>query len=435
MQEHAPLLTREESSSPWQDWQDQFHALADRLAPRFARTEAREVARSYLEALLSPVERKNGWQMAESLGMPTPYSLQHLLGRARWQADEVRDDLQQFVQEQLGEEDGVFVVDETGFVKKGNQSAGVGRQYSGTAGRIENCQIGVFLGYASRKGTALIDRRLYLPQEWIEDKERRKKAGIPQETERVTKPKLAKAMLEHAFAAGMPGQWVTGDSVYGNDRSLQFWLQEQRKSHVLAVTGQEMVYIGFESFRIKELLQAVREVPEDTWQILSSGKGAKGERLYAWFWQEINCLFSPEWKRWVLVRRSLAPVKDPAQGPELTAYIAFAPSDTPLSKLVAVAGSRWSIECCFEMAKGEVGLDQYEVRSWVGWYRHVTLSMVALAFLSALRASEQEPQEQGRESGEGKKGAARLLATRPPLPPLLRDSMSPFKKRRGLLSV
>lgn len=386
------------------DWQQQFDNLTQRIGRLLPRVEVRQQAKEYLQALLSPIERKNGWQVAEGLGHQTPYKVQHLLGRSRWEADLLRDELQRYVREHLGEEHGVLILDETGFLKKGNKSAGVARQYSGTAGRIENCQIGVFLAYVSSKGHALIDRALYLPKEWTDDKERCRQAGIPDAVAFTTKPKMARQMLERAFANGTAAGWVTADSVYGNDRSLQLWLQERQQAHVLAVTGQEMVCIGWEGFRVKSLVETI---PEDAWQTISCGSGAKGERLFEWAWQEVNHAHGAAWKAWLLVRRSLC---DPQ---ERTAFRAFAPADTPLEVLVRVAGRRWSIECCFEQAKGEVGLAQYEVRSWVSWHRHVTLSMAALAFLSVVR------------NAEAKKGMT--------FPRKGTGSLGRFKQARGLL--
>lgn len=385
-------------------WTAQLETLVERIAPHFARVEARTQALGYLHGLLSSVERKNGWQLAEQLGHATPYRVQHLLGRAVWEEDAVRTGLQRYVVEHLGDPDGVLVVDETGFLKKGDKSAGVARQYSGTAGRIENCQIGVFLTYATDKGYTFLDRQLYLPKDWAEDAERRKQAGIPDEIAFTTKPKIARQMLQRAFDAGVPALWVTGDAVYGNDRSLQLWLQERGKAHVLAVSGQEMVTVGYEFHRVKHLLT---QVPDDAWHILSAGAGSKGERLYAWAKLPLNHAHGEDWERWLIVRKSLA---DPS---ELTPYIAFAPAGTPLSKLVTVAGTRWTIECCFESAKGDVGLDEYEVRSWHGWHRHITLCMLAHAFLTVLRSQQTD--------SDLKKGQ-----TRP------RKSLREFKQSRGL---
>jgi SRSO17 transposase len=380
-------------------WTQQFDKLAERIAPRFARTEAREQAKGYLQGLLSRVERKNGWQLAEALGQSHPYGIQHLLGRAVWDADALRDDLVAYVIEHLGDPEGVLIIDESGFLKKGDKSCGVARQYSGTAGRIENSQIGVFLSYATSKGHTFLDRALYLPKEWTDDQARCEAAKVPETVAFTTKPKIAKAMLDHAFSAGVPCRWVTGDAVYGNDRSLQFWLQEQGVAHVLAVSGQEMVTIGWKQHRVKDLLPTV---PEDAWQIHSCGQGSKGERLYAWARLPINHGQGSLWGRWLLVRKSLSDPK------ELTGYIAFAPADTPLPTLVRVAGTRWSIECCFESAKGEVGLDEYEVRSWHGWHRHMTLCMLAHAFLSVQRAQEGDTLKKGLNLLPGRQATGSL---------------------------
>jgi SRSO17 transposase len=297
-----------------------------------------------------------------------------------------------------------LVVDETGFLKKGDKSCGVARQYSGTAGRVENCQIGVFLGYAAPKGHAFLDRHLYLHQDWTNNPGRCRAAEVPKEVTFATKPKIARAMLERAFAAGVPCRWVTGDAVYGNDRSLRIWLEEQGKSYVMAVSGQERVWIGFQFYRVKSLLQ---QIPEAAWHRLSAGEGAKGPRLYDWAYVRVNSVSPEGWERGMLVRRSLC---DPT---EKTAYLTYAPSQTPLCTLVRVAGTRWTIECCLQEAKGEVGLDQYEVRSWHGWYRHITLAMLAQAYLAVTRLQgEDSPLKGGRSEP--------------------RNSLRHFKSRRGL---
>ncbi len=350
-----------------QRWADQLNSLIHRLAPRFARLEARQRLAAYLRGLLSPVERKNGWQLAEQAGYATPYGLQHCLDRAVWNADLVRDDLRSYVLEHLGDPDAVLVVDETGFLKKGVKSCGVARQDSGTAGRIENCQIGVFPGYAAPKGHAFLDRHLYLPQDWTNAPDRCRAAEVPEDLPFATKPKIARAMLARALGANVPCGWVTGDAVYGNDRSLRSWLEEQGKSYVMAVCGQESVWIGFQQYRVKTLLS---QVPEQAWHRLSAGEGAKGPRLYDWAYVRVNSLSPEGWERGMLVRRSLA---DPG---EKTAYITYAPSETPLSTLVRVARTRWSIECCLQEAKGEVGLESMKcvpgtvgigTSRWRGW--------------------------------------------------------------------
>jgi SRSO17 transposase len=380
-----------------------------RLAPYFERAEPRQRALAYVRGLLSPAERKNSWQVAEVSGDATPYGVQHLLRRALWDPDAVRDELRCYIVQHLGDPEAVLVLDETGFLKKGRHSAGVARQYSGTAGRVENCQIGVFLGYASRLGHALLDRELYLPKEWAEDRERCRRAGIPDERRFATKPQLARQMLARAFAAGVPAKWVTGDSVYGDDRRLRMWLEAQPHAYVLAVSGREYVWVGWQQRRVKTILAAL---PDDGWTRLSAGDGAKGPRWYDWRWLPLADPMDPRWRRWRLVRRT---VSDPT---ELRAYVVFGPQETTLAEVARVAGTRWVIEQLFEAAKGEVGLDHYEVRSWTGWYRHSTLALWALALLTILRA-----------------GAIAVEAFKKSLPlPPEESSLASFKARRGLAS-
>ena len=348
-----------------------------RLAPYFERSEPRQRALTYLRGLLSPAERKNSWQLAEMSGDATPYGFQHLLRRALWDPEAVRDELGTYIMQHLGDPNAVLVIDETGFLKKGDHSAGVARQYSGTAGRIESCQIGVFVAYASRLGHALLDRELYLPKEWTDDRARCRQAGIPDARGFATKPQLARRMLARAFTAGVPAQWVTGDSVYGDDRRLRMWLESRPQAYVLAVSGKEYVWLDWQQRQVKRLLAAL---PEDGWARLSAGDGAKGPRWYDWRWLPLADPMEPAWRRWLLVRRS---VTDPT---DLTAYVVFAPQEAVLAEVVRAAGSRWTVESGFEAAKGEVGLDHYEVRSWTGWYRHITLAIWALALLAVLRA-------------------------------------------------
>jgi SRSO17 transposase len=348
------------------------------LGPYFPRSDARRRAWAYVRGLLSPVERKNGWQVAEVNGDATPYGVQHLLGRAQWDADAVRDALRPYLLAHLGDPWAVLVLDETGFLKKGQQSAGVARPYSGTAGRVENCQIGVFLAYASPRGQALLDRELYLPKEWTNAPARCAGARIPGGRPFATKPQLARQRLERAFQAGVTAVWVTGDSVYGDDRRLRVWLESQNQAYVLAVSGKEYVWLGWQQRQVKTILAAL---PAEGWRRLSAGAGAKGRRLYDWCWLPLADPMQPPWRRWLLVRRSLG---DPT---DLTAYVVFAPHDTPMEPVVQAAGSRWTIESCFEAAKGEVGLDHDEVRRWTGWYRHITLAMWAYALLTVLRAA------------------------------------------------
>jgi SRSO17 transposase len=380
-----------------------------RLAPYFERAEPRQRAMAYVRGLLSPAERKNSWQLAEVSGDTTPYALQHLLRRALWDPEAVRDELRRYVLQHLGDSEAVLVLDETGFLKKGRHSAGVARQYSGTAGRIENCQIGVFLGYASQLGHSLLDRELYLPQEWTDDRNRCRPAGIPEDKRFATKPQLARQMLQRVFATGVPAKWVTGDSVYGDDRRLRLWLEAQPQAYVLAVSGKEYVWLDWQQRQVKTILVAL---PEEGWTRLSAGDGTKGPRWYDWRWLPLADPLDPSWRRWLLVRRR---VSDPT---ELRGYVVFAPQDTTLAAAVRVAGTRWVIEQLFEAAKGEVGLDHYEVRSWTGWYRHMTLALWALALLTVLRA-----------------GAIAVDAFKKSLPPVQKHHpLAAFKARRGLAS-
>ena len=362
-------------------WRDELEQVQDRLGELFVRPEPRRQAGLYLEALLSSAERKNGWQLAEQIGDARPWRTQAVLSQALWSQDKARALCRSYVVEHLGAPDGVLVVDETGFLKKGTRSVGVARQYTGTAGRIENCQIGVFLGYGSSKGHALIDRELYLPKDWTNDRERCDAVSVPPERTFLTKPQLAQLMIERAIAAGVPFSWVVGDEVYGNDRRLRVWLEQQERPHVLAIRSTETLWAwvagqGPVPVPAKDLATAE---PADGWQRLSAGAGSKGERVYDWARWRLFRLQEQPWDHWLLVRRKISNPE------ELAYYVVFGPADTSLSTLAQVAGQRWRIEECFEAAKQEVGLADYEVRSWHGWYRHITLSMLALAFLAVMR--------------------------------------------------
>jgi SRSO17 transposase len=357
--------------------------MHERIAPRFRRAEVRSRARRFLEGLLAPVERKNGWQLAEELGEHGPRGVQRLLGEAAWEEDAVRDDLRAYVTEHLGEENGILVVDETGFIKKGKKSAGVARQYSGTAGRRENSQIGVFLLYGSSQGAAFLDRELYLPQEWTGDRVRCREAGISDEVGFVTKGELAQRMLARAFAAGVPAEWVVGDTVYGYDE-MRGWLEEQERNYVLAVPETHTVWIAGQSQPVG-LVAAL--LPPDAWTVLSAGEGSQGPRLYEWAWLSLSMGQAGEARgrgSWLLIRRSLS---DPSKR---AYYRVSAPVATTLQEAVQVAGRRWSVEEGLEEAKGEVGLDQYEVRGYRAWYRHITLVLLAHAVLVVARAQEKK---------------------------------------------
>ena len=355
-------------------------ALAEllvRIGSHFGRAEVRKRVGRYLHGLLAAVERKNGWQMAEELGEANAHGVQRLLEEADWDEEAVRDELRTYVIEQLGAPEGILVVDETGFVKKGKQSAGVARQYSGTAGRRENSQIGVFLLYASRSGSAFIDRALYLPEEWTADRVRCRQAGIPDEVAFATKGELAKLMLARAFAAEVPAEWVVGDTVYGYDE-LRLWLEAQQKNYVLAVSETHQVWVQGRSQPVG-LLAAL--LPDEAWVVLSAGEGSKGPRLYEWAWLQLpdETEATSERARWVLIRRSLCDRSERAY------YRVSAPATTSLAEVVRVTGSRWKIEEGYEQVKGEVGLDQYEVRTWRAWYRYVTLALLAYAALVVMQ--------------------------------------------------
>lgn len=403
-----------------QAWTDELAAVDTWLAPHFGRAELRDRARAYVRGLLSGAERKNGWQLAEEVGDPTPYGVQHLLGRATWDADAVRDDLRGYVREQVGNQDAVLVVDETGFLKKGSKSVGVKRQYSGTAGRIENCQVGVFLAYAADRGHAFLDRELYLPAEWTEDTARRERAGVPTDVTFQTKPELAQQMLARALDGGVEAAWVVADAVYGDSRRLGMMLEDRKQPYVLTCSGKAYVWAGWQQHRVGDILAALQQgerAPIDAegdWHRLSAGDGAKGPRLYDWRRLPLNPPQQDGFERWLLVRRSIA------EPDEVTAYTVFAPTGTSLETLAQVAGSRWQVELGFEEAKGEVGLDDYEVRSWHGWYRHITFALVAHATLAAMR-----------RTGQAIDASIATPTEKGGMPPRT-DSLADFKRGRGL---
>ncbi len=380
-------MTTSEEIGGWRAGLDDLHA---RIAPRFRRSEARERAKRYLAGLLDRVERKNGWQLAEHLGESGPQGVQRLLNAADWDADAVRDDLRTYVIELLGGANGVLIIDETGFLKKGVKSAGVQRQYSGTAGRRENCQIGVFLGYASAKGRTFLDRELYLPKEWADDPARRQQAGVPDTIVFATKPALARQMLHRAFAAMVPAAWVAGDEIYGNDAALRRWLEAEGRPYVLAVSCNHAVWHDGRQERADALIAAL---PATAWGTLSCGTGSQGERLYDWSCIRLPYLSEPEMGHWLLARRSRS---DPT---ELAYFRVFGPATAPLAEMVRAAGTRWAIEESFEDAKGVVGLDHYEVRKWNAWYRHITLALFAHAYLEVTRraANQAEVKKGDRE--------------------------------------
>jgi SRSO17 transposase len=360
-------------------WAVGLEKVLERIGPRFARAEPRARAGVYLRGLLSAAERKNGWTLAEQAGDATPDAMQRLLNHADWNADAVRDDLRDYVVEHLGDERAVLVVDETGFVKKGTKSAGVARQYSGTAGRIENCQVGVFLAYATAAGRTFLDRELYLPKSWIDDRVRCAEAGIGPEVKFQTKPELALAMLTRALDAGVPAGWVAADEVYGQNAGLRLALEERGLPYVLAVPVNQYTIAAAGRIAQTRVDALSAALPERAWTRLSAGAGAKGPRVYDWARVSIRP-FSELDRYWLLVRRSLT-------DGELAHYLCFCPPQTPLADLVAVAGRRWAIEESFQTAKSEIGLDHYQVRRYDAWYRHITLAMLAHAYLTVTRAA------------------------------------------------
>jgi SRSO17 transposase len=374
--------------------EEELEAVTARLRGRFRRRAAHRHAGAYLRGLLGEVERKNGWQLAEYAGYSHPRTIQRVLDRSAWDADEVRDDLRAFVREHLGDPAGVLVVDETGFLKKGAKSCGVARQYSGTAGRIENCQIGVFLGYASPKGRAGLDRALYLPKAWAEDAERRAEAGVPEAVAFRTKPQLGLEMIERALDEGVPAKWVVADEVYGSDGKLRRALEARDQAYVLAVKSNEKptTWPPYAPPGQVAAAEVAAGLVTEAWERLSCGEGAQGERTYDWACVPLRPALRPGWAHALLVRRH------PTEPDEVAYYLVYAPVGTPLTEIVRAAGARWAIEDVFKLAKRQAGLDQYEVRSWTGWHRHTTLALLALAILAAVAAEKGEPCRTGTSS-------------------------------------
>ncbi|WP_443667746.1 IS701 family transposase [Kibdelosporangium philippinense] len=352
------------------------------VAGRFAQADSRRRARMYLLGLLSAAERKNSWTIAEQAGDLTPDGMQRLLNFYRWDAEAVRDDLRSYVLDTLADPSGVVVGDETGFLKKGTKSAGVQRQYSGTAGRIENCQLGVFLTYVSSRGRALIDRELYLPKSWTGDRERCAEAGIADTVGFATKPKLARRMLERLIAkhGKQTVGWFTADEAYGDNPGLRDWLEDEDINYVMAVSCDDRFTTPTGPQRADELAATA---PKRGWQRLSAGKGSKGHRLYDWL------LIDPGAdEHLLLVRRSIS------KPSELAYYICHSTQPVPVAELVRVAGSRWAVEETFQFAKNETGLDHYQVRKYDVWYRHITLAMLAAAFLAVTAYRERGRNDQ-----------------------------------------
>ncbi|MFI9604598.1 IS701 family transposase [Streptomyces sp. NPDC052043] len=361
-----------------EQWDLELDDLFVTIGHRFGRVELRRRMRDYVRGLLAPVARKNSWQLAEQAGHATPDGLQHLLAGAKWNPDDIRDDLQEYVAENLGGTDGVLIIDDTGFIKKGVTSAGVQRQYSGTAGRTENCQIGVFAAYATTLGRALVDRELYLPRTWTEDRERCRAAKVPDERVFATKGELARRIVLRSLASPLPNAWVTADAAYGQEGRFRRLLEQSGVGYVLAVPKSQFT-VGCP--RIDGLFA---QAPAEAWEKISCGDGAKGPRVYHWAAVRLPAVAEfdyqgeiPHRMRWALARRSIS------KPDEIAYYLAYAPLETTVRELVRIAGTRWAIEECFQAAKNECGLDQYEVRRYTGWYRHITLAMLAHAFLAA----------------------------------------------------
>lgn len=359
-------------------WHDELDRFSERISGRFFRKEPRARVPLYLRGLCAGMDRRNGWTIAEHAGQVSPDGMQRLLRNADWDVDGVRDDLRDLVIEHLGDRQAVVVFDDTGFLKKGTRSAGVQRQYSGTAGRTENCQIGVFAAYVSSAGHALIDRQLYLPQSWLDDRARCRAAGIPDEVEFTTKPRMAIGMLQRLIDAKVPFGWVSADEAYGQAKFLRVWLEERRIAYVLATRRDEDVpgREPMSAVRVDELAA----LPPRKWRRISCGTGAHGQRLYDWTRVAVRPVWEDGFGHWVLARRSIS---DPT---DIAYYVCYAPAKTTLAELARTAGRRWPIEECFQQAKNEAGLDQYQVRDWRAWYAHITLSMAAHALLVITKA-------------------------------------------------
>jgi SRSO17 transposase len=367
-------------------WASSLREVKARIRPLFTQERVAASAGQFLDGLLGPERRKTGWMRAEAAGDAGPWRQQAILGRGRWEADALRDLVREYALETLAAPDAVLVIDETGFLKQGKASCGVGRQYTGSAGKITNCQIGVFVAYVSRHGHAFIDRALYLPKAWTDDPARLAAAHVPPEAGFATKPRLARHMIGRAIAARVPFAWVTGDSVYGVSE-IEMALRREGKGYVLGVNATQPFNSWIGKPEVAGTAEAIAKDLEPTaWRRLSAGEGTKGPRLYDWAYLELADLDADEyrdgatgvWTRGLLIRRN------PTDG-ECAYFTTWCPAGTTTETLVAVEGQRWAIEDAFETAKNELGLDHNETRSWHGWHRHVSLVMLAFAMLAVIR--------------------------------------------------
>jgi SRSO17 transposase len=391
-------------------WSAALGEVRDKIRPLFGHASVASSAAAFLDGLLGSERRKTGWMRAEAAGDPGPWRQQAVLGRSRWDADALRDLVRDYALETLAMPDAVLVIDETGFLKQGASSCGVQRQYTGSAGKITNCQIGVFAAYASDKGHAFIDRRLYLPKSWTDRPDRLRAAHVPDDVRFATKPVIAVAMIERALEAGVPFAWVAADSVYGVGE-VEKVLRRAGKGYVLGVTGTHPFWSWGEALIAGTAEEIAQTLPASAWARLSAGDGTKGPRLYDWAYleladleaEEVGCPEPSAWTRGLLVRRSLSEAS-------LAFFSTWCPTGTSLEVLVRVEGRRWAIEDAFETAKTELGLDHNETRSWHGWHRHVSLVMLAFTLLVAIRyranatvpPPKSAPSEPGRRWSDGR---------------------------------
>jgi SRSO17 transposase len=384
-------------------WASSLRDVKGWIRPLFQQERTAASAELFLDALLGPERRKTGWMRAEAAGDRGPWLQQAVLDRTRWDADALRDLVRDYALETLADPDAVLVLDETGFLKQGKASCGVGRQYTGSAGKITNCQIGVFAAYVSRHGHAFVDRALYLPKAWTDDPSRTAAAHVPPGTPFATKPRLALAMIERALAAGVPFRWVAGDTVYGSGE-VEIRLRRAGKGYVLGANATDVFHSWGNKPPIAGTAKAIAAgLDERAWQRLSAGEGTKGSRLYDWAYCELADLDAAEyaegenglWTRGLLIRRNIEDGK-------LAFFSTWCPAGTGIKTLVTVEGHRWAVEDAFETAKTELGLDHNETRSWHGWHRHVSLVMLAFAMMAVVRhrANQLPPPKKTKKAGE-----------------------------------